>query len=104
MTLEQLRDQFRPQAERQGKARLALEKVAELENIEVSEEETDLETPEIQEEESLVIPEETVVTEDIAEENNGINVEEDGEYTSKEEVALYIYEFGHLPDNFITKI
>ena len=30
-------------------------------------------------------------------------VEEDGTYTSKEEVAEYIYLFGHLPDNFITK-
>ena len=47
--------------------------------------------------------EETVITEDTTEENDGIDVEEDGEYTSKEEVALYIYEFGHLPDNFITK-
>ena len=30
-------------------------------------------------------------------------VTEDGTYTSKEEVAEYIYLFGHLPDNFITK-
>ena len=30
-------------------------------------------------------------------------VEEDGEYTSKDEVAAYIHEFGHLPDNYITK-
>lgn len=30
-------------------------------------------------------------------------VEEDGEYTSKEEVAEYIYLYGHLPGNFITK-
>lgn len=28
---------------------------------------------------------------------------EDGAYTSKEEVAEYIYLYGHLPDNFITK-
>ena len=28
---------------------------------------------------------------------------EDGEYTSKEEVALYIHLYNHLPDNFITK-
>lgn len=28
---------------------------------------------------------------------------EDGAYTSKEDVALYIYTYGHLPDNFITK-
>ena len=31
------------------------------------------------------------------------SVEEDGEYTSKDEVAAYIHEFGHLPSNFITK-
>lgn len=30
-------------------------------------------------------------------------IDEDGTYTSKEEVAAYIYEYGHLPDNFITK-
>lgn len=30
-------------------------------------------------------------------------VREDGSYTSKEEVAEYLYLFGHLPDNFITK-
>lgn len=28
---------------------------------------------------------------------------EDGSYTTKEDVALYIYTYGHLPDNFITK-
>ena len=31
------------------------------------------------------------------------SVREDGEYTSKEEVAEYIYLYEHLPDNFITK-
>ena len=30
-------------------------------------------------------------------------VDEDGEYTAPEDVALYIHTFGHLPDNFITK-
>lgn len=28
---------------------------------------------------------------------------EDGTYTSKEEVAEYIHQYGHLPDNFLTK-
>ena len=37
MTLETLRNQFRPQAEKQVKARLALEKIAELENLNASE-------------------------------------------------------------------
>ncbi|ETP73400.1 guanyl-specific ribonuclease Sa [Lachnospiraceae bacterium JC7] len=30
-------------------------------------------------------------------------VSEDGSYTTKEDVSLYIYTFGHLPSNFITK-
>lgn len=30
-------------------------------------------------------------------------LDESGTYTSKEDVAAYIYKFGHLPDNFITK-
>ena len=38
MTLDSLREQFRPQAERQVKARLALEKIVELEKIEATEE------------------------------------------------------------------
>ena len=31
------------------------------------------------------------------------SVEEDGWYTSKEEVALYIHLYGDLPDNYVTK-
>lgn len=30
-------------------------------------------------------------------------IDEDGYYYSKDDVALYIYTYGHLPDNFITK-
>ena len=33
----------------------------------------------------------------------GLTVEEDGQYDSKEEVALYIHLYGHLPSNYITK-
>lgn len=32
-----------------------------------------------------------------------IQVEEDGTYTSKEEVAVYLHRYGHLPSNYITK-
>lgn len=31
------------------------------------------------------------------------SIREDGFYTGKEDVALYIHTFGHLPDNFLTK-
>ena len=43
MTLDSLRDQMRPQAERQVKARLALEKIAALENLEATEEDINAE-------------------------------------------------------------
>ena len=42
-TLEGLREQFKPMAERQVKTRLALEKIVELENISASDEEADAE-------------------------------------------------------------
>lgn len=31
------------------------------------------------------------------------DIEEDGTYTTKEDVARYIHTYGHLPENFITK-
>ncbi len=43
LDLDALREQMRPQAEKQVKTRLALEKIAELENIEASEEEIEAE-------------------------------------------------------------
>ena len=35
--------------------------------------------------------------------SSDLKITEDGEYTSKEEVAAYIHEFHHLPSNYITK-
>jgi len=40
---------------------------------------------------------------EVEEEEDGLIVEEDGHYTSKEEVALYIHTYGKLPSNFISK-
>lgn len=34
---------------------------------------------------------------------DAVSLPEDGSYTSAEDVALYIYTYGRLPDNFITK-
>ena len=42
-------------------------------------------------------------TQEAETEKPGITVKEDGEYTDKEHVALYIHTYGHLPGNFITK-
>lgn len=36
-------------------------------------------------------------------ESAALTVTEDGWYHSKEEVALYLHSFGHLPDNYVTK-
>lgn len=33
----------------------------------------------------------------------GVTIDADGEYTSKEEVAEYLNQYGHLPSNFIKK-
>lgn len=35
--------------------------------------------------------------------DNPLQLNEDGSYTSKEDVALYLWVYGHLPENFITK-
>jgi len=39
----------------------------------------------------------------IPEEETGLRVSEDGEYDTRDEVALYIHLYGHLPSNYITK-
>ena len=38
-----------------------------------------------------------------APQENGTVLDEDGYYSSRDEVALYLHLYGHLPDNFITK-
>lgn len=46
----------------------------------------------------------TIQTEpSVAETEAALSVTEDGVYDSKEEVALYIHLYGHLPSNYITK-
>ena len=47
-------------------------------------------------------PEEVIVSQPIME-DSGYVIDPDGYYTSKEDVALYIYTYGCLPDNFMTK-
>lgn len=39
----------------------------------------------------------------VSETQTGAKIDENGEYTSKEDVALYIFTYGKLPANFITK-
>ena len=58
LTLDALREQMRPQAEKQVKIRLALEKIASLENLTVTDEEVDAEYKRIAE--AYNVPEEQV--------------------------------------------
>ena len=57
--------------------------------------------------EEILVPEETATetpeeaSEEAPEETPAID--EDGVYTTKEDVALYIHTYGHLPQNFISK-
>ena len=67
---------------------------------ETAEETTEAFTEESEEETAAEAEEES---EEEPEESPEASVTEDGEYTSKEEVAEYIHLFGHLPSNFITK-
>lgn len=70
----------------------------------------DTSDPQVQQPTEIEAPEEPEVPE---EPDNGelpeapsadaISMPEDGSYTSAEDVALYIYTYGRLPDNFITK-
>ena len=66
---------------------------------ETAEETTEAFTEESEEETAAEAEE----AEEEPEESPEASVTEDGEYTSKEEVAEYIHLFGHLPSNFITK-
>ena len=68
----------------------------------VSEEETIVEEEPVSEEETIV-EEEPVSKEETVVEESKPAIDEDGTYTSKEEVAAYLNEYGHLPSNFITK-
>lgn len=45
----------------------------------------------------------TLMPNPTAEPTKSPSVSEDGEYDSRDEVALYIHLFGHLPSNYITK-
>lgn len=56
--------------------------------------------------EDPVIPEDPVPSDPVVPETPEPveeTLDEDGYYTSKEDVALYLHTYGHLPDNYLTK-
>lgn len=84
---------------------LAAEEEAIVEEETVSSDETVVEESPVIEETTVVeesVTEEETVVEEVIEESKPA-IDKDGTYTSKEEVAAYLNEYGHLPSNFITK-
>ena len=73
---------------------------ADIEDTEVVEA-TDNGTDTIEDSESA--DDETIVADEATDTAADVAITEDGTYTSKDDVALYIHTYGHLPDNFITK-
>ena len=66
--------------------------------------EDETELPVVEEDVVTETPEQETVPEEVPEdETNEDFIDENGTYTSKEEVAAYLHEYGHLPSNFITK-
>ncbi len=53
--------------------------------------------------EEETIPEASTVSVTQETEEDSPSVSEDGTYTSKEDVAAYLHEYGHLPSNYLTK-
>ncbi len=47
--------------------------------------------------------EQTSVTKSTPKVSDSKGIDEAGSYTSKEDVALYLHTYGHLPQNFVTK-
>lgn len=75
--------------------------------VDVLTEEDSGETPDMEEapapDDSAPVEEEPAPEEEAPPAEEVPAIDEDGYYTTKEDVALYIYTYGHLPDNFITK-
>ena len=83
---------------------VAIEVIEVVESLEAMETETQI--PSGSEQTSVQTEAQTTSeaeTEVIETEDEAAVIDEDGHYTSKEEVALYLYTYGKLPSNFITK-
>ena len=72
-------------------------------SVQEAETEQTTETEQLAETEQLTEVEQTTEIEQTTESDPSAAVREDGQYTTRDEVALYIHLYGHLPDNYITK-
>ena len=87
---------------------VAIEVIEVVESLEAMETETQISSGSEQTSEQTSVQTEAQTTseaetEAIETEDEAAVIDEDGHYTSKEEVALYLYTYGKLPSNFITK-
>lgn len=84
---------------------IAEEVVSVLEEAEAAPEETEAAPEELPDDapEDAVLPNEEAPEPEETEVPTEAPIDEDGWFYSKEEVALYIHTYGHLPSNFITK-
>ena len=78
-----------------------LEVVDALESMDAERQEEKEDTASISVLESSISETETTV--EVTEEDTDAVIDEDGHYTSKEDVALYLHTYGKLPSNFISK-
>lgn len=78
---------------------VAIEVIEVVESLEAMETETQISSGSEQTSEQT----EAQTTSEAETEDEAAVIDEDGHYTSKEEVALYLYTYGKLPSNFITK-
>ena len=78
-----------------------LEVVDALESMDAETQEEKEDTASISVLESSISETETTV--EVTEEDTDAVIDEDGHYTSKEDVALYLHTYGKLPSNFISK-
>ena len=78
-----------------------LEVVDALESLDAETQEEKEDTASISVLESSISETETTV--EVTEEDTDAVIDEDGHYTSKEDVALYLHTYGKLPSNFISK-
>ena len=75
-----------------------------IEDSEITEDsEEDDDSEDISEDSDIEESDNNVSDETEEPEDTGLTVSEDGEYTSKDEVALFIHLYNHLPGNYITK-
>lgn len=87
-----------------GNEKSTVEEPQETIDVDLEEDMEPLDEAELEELEEGIAGDDEMEADVIKEESTETaSLDEDGSYTSKEDVAAYLYAYGHLPSNFITK-